>query len=242
MHTVPPLRLRLGQCGGKGFVRHANAGLQGDAGACLAVPLHLFMLAVAKLPRRGAGGRRVDLTGGEVSMGRQQRFGKAVEVVLLPFHEPPVHPALLHEKPELLAREVPHQPLHPGHGFVLGVAVFCRDAAHHLPLGQHRVPQGLHTVGRGVLGQLLSHRFRALAAGAVLGHRPVLGQIGVDPLDGLLIIPGGFQPLHIVRQAHIQAAERLVPVLHPTTLPFLILMRQAAAPARSALPRRRRHR
>ena len=133
-------------------------------------------------------------------MGGQQRFGEAVKVVLFPFHEPPVHPAVLDELAELFGGEVLHQPLHPGYGLGLGVAVFCREAAHHLPLSQHRFPQRLHALRRRVLGQRAAHRVKPLAAGAVLGVGPVLSQIFVDPLNGLLVIARGLQPLHIVRQ------------------------------------------
>src|SRR5699024_2417031 len=76
-----------------------------------------------------------------------------------------------------------------------------------LPLDQQGRPLGLHPGGGGV------------GAGAVLGGGPILGQPGVDPPDGLLVIPRRLEPGHIVGQAGVQAAE-----------PFILIGRHRHSP------------
>ena len=198
VHALPALCLCLGQSSGKGLIRHPHAGLQRDAGTGLPFPLHLVMDAATALPCQRSRGGRVELTGGKIGVGGDQRLGKAVKVVLLPFHKPPVHPALMHQLAELLRREIPHKALHPGHGLCLVPAVFLRQTAHDLLLHQQGIPQRVHAVGHRVGGLLVLRHFQPLAAGAVLGLRPVFGQIFIDPCHGFFVIARGLQPLHII--------------------------------------------
>ena len=224
MHRVPALSLGLGKGRGKGLVRHANTGFQGDAGAGAAMLRHLLMQTAAALFLAVRLGGRVDLPPGKVRMGGDQRGSKTVLISLFPLHKAPVHPVFPVQHLKLFRRKIFHPALHLGNGVRLAPGVLRRDPPHDLPLGDHSVPQNVHPVGGGVLGLDIHVGAQALAVGAVLGLGPVLSkvgvdagngllvQIGVDPLDGLLIIPGGFQPLHIVGQAHVQAAERFVQI------------------------------
>ena len=160
---------------------------------------------------RAAVRRRVPPAGGKGGVGVQQRLVKAVEAALFPFHEPPVHPAGPLQGPQLLQGEAGHPGLHLFHRLLLGVDVFGRQAAQYLPLDQQSRPLGLHPGGGGV------------GAGAVLAGGPVLGQPGVDPPDGLLVIPRRLEPGHIVGQAGVQAAE-----------PFILIGRHRHSPFSSS--------
>ena len=147
-------------------------------------------------------------------MGGNEGGGKAVEIPLLPFHKAPVHPARLVQRVKLFGGEVFQQPLQLGQRGGLRPGVLGRDAPHNFPLGQHGVPQCVHTVGRGILGLILGLGSKAVGIRAVLGLRPILGQIIVDAGDGFFVIARRFQALHIVRQAHVEAAEAFVVVFH----------------------------
>ena len=189
---------RLFQRGGEGFVGHPDAGAEGDVGAGAPLPLHLLVEAVT-LFVLVVGGVRRQLPGGEVGVGSQQRLGEPGLIPLLPFHEPPVHPALPVELLKFLCREVPDPLLHPGDGLGFRPAVFPGQPAHDLLLDSQGLPQGVHTVGRGVLGRDIPlRRGDAVGCRAVLGLCPVLGQQPVDAGDGLLIISGRFQPGDVV--------------------------------------------
>ena len=111
-------------------------------------------------------------------------------------------------------------PQHPGHGLCLVPAVFLRQTAHDLLLHQQDIPQRVHAVGHRVGGLLVLRHFQPLTAGAVLGLRPVLGQIFIDPCHGFFVIARGLQPLHIIGQTDVQMHKCFVQIFHPV-LSFL---------------------
>ena len=226
---------RLFQRGGEGLVRHPDAGAEGDVGAGAPLLHHLFAEAVTLLVLI-VGGVRGLFPGGEVGVGGQQGLGEPLLIPLFSLHEPPVHPALPVEGAELLRREPLHPLLHPGDGLGLRPAVFPGQTAHDLLLDGQRLPQGVHAVGRGVLGRDVSlRRSAAVGGGAVLGLGPVLGQQPVDAGDGLLVVSGCLQPGDVVGQAHVQAADAFIQIVHISFPSFLYssetLFQNAAASA-----------
>ena len=205
---VSALGFRLFQRGGEGFVGHPDAGAEGDVGAGAPLPLHLLVEAVA-LFVLVVGGVRRQLPGGEVGVGGQQRLG---EPGLIPLFSPSTNRQSIRPSQSSFlnsfCREVPDPLLHPGDGLGFRPAVFPGQPAHDLLLDSQGLPQGVHTVGRGVLRRDIPlRRGDAVGRRAVLGLCPVLGQQPVDAGDSLLIISGRFQPGDVVGQAHIQAAD-----------------------------------
>src|SRR5699024_9084572 len=96
-----------------------------------------------------------------------------------------------------------------------GIDVLGGQAAQNLPLRQQGLPLGVRHGGRGVCAGVRT----------VLDGGPVLGQQGVDPRSGLLMLPRRLEAGYIVGQAGVQAAEPFILISsHGYRSPFISLL------------------
>ena len=212
VHGISSLSLCSGKGAGKGLVSHADAGAQGDVCADCAGAHHLVVLGLKTVPAALRDGR-VQLTGGKVGMGSNQRFGGAVDIALLPFHKAPVHLPGSVQRSELLDGKVPQGSLQLVQQLVGGESVILRQTAQNFPVRQQTLPPRIHAVGGGV------YRQRTLRVqGLVLAGSPVLGQTGVDTRNGGIVIARLLQAADIVRQLHIQVCKTSILIHHALLL------------------------
>ena len=212
VHGVSALGLCGGKSTGKGLVRHADAGAQGDVCTDCAGAHHLVVLGLKTVPAALRDGR-VQLTGGKVGMGSHQRFGGAVDIALLPFHKAPVHLPGSVQRGELLGGKVPQGGLQLVQQLVGGESVVPRQTAQNLPVRQQPLPPRIHAVGGGVYRQCALR-----VQGLVLAGSPVLGQTSINARNGGIVVARLLQAADVIRQFHVQICKTNILIHHALLL------------------------